>query len=99
VCLLFRASLYPFRYVVAGNLLSWFNPSFAFALPLVVVSVPFGCSVLDSKGFYEGSSSLGAAALGERLCLSLLVMAESGAPMYPSESKSVFEISPKFEGR
>jgi hypothetical protein len=69
------------------------------------VSVPFGCSNLDSKGFSEGfspalnfsevgldsfgASSLRAATLGERLCFSLLEMSECGAPIYPSESKLV----------
>jgi hypothetical protein len=36
-----------------------------------------------------GVSSFGAAVLGERLCFSLLVMSECGAPIYSSESKSV----------
>jgi len=39
--------------------------------------------------------SLGAAVLGERLCLSLPIMAESGAPIYPSESKSVLRYHRK----
>jgi hypothetical protein len=41
----------------------------------------------DSKGFEF--PSLGADALGERFRLSLPVMADSGAPIYPSETKSV----------
>jgi hypothetical protein len=68
------------------------------------VSAPFGWSNLDSKGFSEGFSlapelsvvgsdfrvsSLGATALGERLCLSLPIMSKSGAPIYSFESKSV----------
>jgi hypothetical protein len=39
--------------------------------------------------------SSGADALGERLCYSLPVMSESGAPIYPSESKSVLSYSRK----
>jgi len=85
------------------------SPSLAFfGSPTIAsssnVSAPFGCSVLDSKGFFEGFSpapefsevgsdfsvsSLGATALGDRLCFSLSVMSESGAPIYPLESKSV----------
>jgi hypothetical protein len=67
------------------------------------VSAPLGCSILDRKEFFEGFlltpksvvgsdfgiSSLGANALGESLRFSLLVMSESGAPIYPSKSKSV----------
>jgi hypothetical protein len=64
------------------------------------VSVPFGFSDLDYKGFSPsldfsevGSnsfdvSSLGAAALGKGF--SLPVMSECGAPIYSFESKSVF---------
>jgi hypothetical protein len=68
------------------------------------VSVPFGCSNLDSKGFSEGFSlapefsvvvsdfgvsSLVATVLGEMILFSLPIMSESGAPIYPFESKSV----------
>jgi hypothetical protein len=42
-----------------------------------------------------GDCSLGADALGERLRFSLPVMSESGAPIYPSESKSVLTYSRK----
>jgi hypothetical protein len=56
------------------------SPSSVSTLPPIAVSVLFGCSKLDSKGFFEGSSSLGAAALGERLQLSLLLMVEMGLP-------------------
>jgi hypothetical protein len=57
------------------------------ASPPADVSAPFGGSILDSKGFEF--SSLGAAALGERIRFSLSVMLESGAPIYMSESKLV----------
>lgn len=42
-----------------------------------------------------GDCSLGADALGERLCYALPVMSESGAPIYPAESKSVLKFSRK----
>jgi hypothetical protein len=44
-----------------------------------------------------GSNFLGAATLGERLWLSLPVMLESGAPIYPLESKSVLRFSWKWK--
>jgi len=68
------------------------------------VSAPFRCSILDSKVFSEGFSptpefskvgsdfrvsSLGVIVLGDRLRFSLPIMSESGAPIYPSNSKSV----------
>jgi hypothetical protein len=72
--------------------------SSAYAPPLEKVSVPFGCSDLDSKGFSPaldlsevGSNSFNASAfravaLGERLSFSLSVMS---TPIYSFESKSV----------
>jgi len=59
----------------------------SFDFPSTVVNATFGGPVLDSKRFVF--PSLGAAALGERIRLSLLMMSESGAPIYPPESKSV----------
>jgi hypothetical protein len=44
-----------------------------------------------------GSDFLRAAALGERLRLSLLVMSESGVPIYQLESKSVLRYSRKWK--
>jgi hypothetical protein len=46
-----------------------------------------------------GVSSLGAAALGERLRFSLSVMSESGAPIYPSESKSVMRYHRRLKAK
>jgi hypothetical protein len=43
----------------------------------------------SQAGVFFGTTSLGAPALGERLCFSLPVIPECGAPIYPSESKSV----------
>jgi hypothetical protein len=50
---------------------------------------------LDGFGLAPGVCLLEAAALGERLRFSLPVMSESGAPIYPSESKSVLKYSRK----
>jgi hypothetical protein len=47
----------------------------------------------DSKGFEF--PSLGADALGERIHLSLLVMADNGAPIFPAETKSVMRYQRK----
>jgi hypothetical protein len=43
--------------------------------------------------------SLGAVALGERIRLSLPVMADSGAPIYPSETKSVMRYQRKSKAK
>jgi hypothetical protein len=51
----------------------------------------------DSKGFV--GPSLGAAALGERIRLSLPVMADSGAPIYPSETQSVMRYQRKSKAK
>jgi len=65
------------------------------APPPADVSAPFGGSILDSKGFEF--SSLGAAALGERIRFTLLVMLESGAPHLPVRVQIGHEISPEIE--
>jgi len=51
----------------------------------------------DSKGFEF--PSLGADALGERFRLSLPVMVDSGAPIYPSETKSVMRYQRKSKAK
>jgi hypothetical protein len=73
--------------LVVGPGLCMVNGPDSFDFPPVDVNTTFGGPVLDSKGFEF--SSLGAAELGERIRLSLLVMSESGTPIYPSESESV----------
>jgi hypothetical protein len=71
------------------------------------VNVPFGCLNLDSKGFSPalefsevGSnskvSSLGATALGEH---SLPIMSESGAPIYPTESKLILRYHRRLKAK
>jgi hypothetical protein len=44
-------------------------------------------------------SSLGVAALGDRLCFSLPVMSKSGATIYLSESKSVLRYRQKSKAK
>jgi hypothetical protein len=57
----------------------------------------FGGLDSGSKGFEF--PSLGADALGERIRLSLPVMADSGAPIYPSETKSVMRYQRKSKAK
>jgi hypothetical protein len=52
---------------------------------------------LGSKGFEF--SSLGAAAMGERIRFSLPMISEIGAPIYPSESKSVLKYHRKSKAK
>jgi hypothetical protein len=65
----------------------------------VCVSTPclLGGLGSNSKGFV--GPSLGAAALGERICLSLPVMADSGAPIYPSETQLVMRYQRKSKAK
>jgi hypothetical protein len=65
----------------------------SFDFPPADVNTTFGGPVFDSKVFEF--SSLGAAALGERIRLSLPVMSKSGTPIYPSESESVLRNNQK----
>jgi hypothetical protein len=53
--------------------------------------------IIGSKGFEF--PSLGADALGERIRLSLPVMADSGAPIYPSDTKSVMRYQRKSKAK
>lgn len=61
------------------------------------LQAPHTASMEGSLEFFGGSSS-GAAELGERLCLSLPVMSECGASIYPSNSKSQRRYSRKVKG-
>jgi hypothetical protein len=61
----------------------------------VYCDLPAPSPALDGFGPAPGICLSEAATLGERLCFSVPVMSESGAPIYPSESKSVLKYSRK----